>query len=109
MQLTTLQDFSNPLVRTHLNFYPEVTTTVTESWQAAKWVSELEAEDLSPMWANWTGASHRHFYIKELAQCSNGAYVIPLKWVVYDKKVHAEAYLVSREAVCTESQFHLWH
>ncbi|KAJ7354128.1 hypothetical protein DFH08DRAFT_912734 [Mycena albidolilacea] len=91
-------DFSNPLVRTHLNFYPEVTTTVTESWQAAKWVSELEAEDLTPMWANWTGASHRHFYIKELAQCSNGAYVVPLKWVVYDKKVHAEAYLVSREA-----------
>ncbi|KAJ7792622.1 hypothetical protein B0H14DRAFT_3094163 [Mycena olivaceomarginata] len=90
--------FQTPLVRTHLNFYPEVTTTVTESWQAAKWVSELEAEDLSPMWANWTGASHRHFYIKELAQCSNGAYVVPLKWVVYDKKVHAEAYLVSREA-----------
>ncbi|KAF7349037.1 hypothetical protein MVEN_01425300 [Mycena venus] len=70
----------------------------SESWQAAKWVSELEANDLTPMWANWAGASHRHFYIKELARCSNGAYVIPLKWILYDKKVHAEAYLVSREA-----------
>ncbi|KAJ6473049.1 hypothetical protein C8R45DRAFT_1054844 [Mycena sanguinolenta] len=100
-------DFANPLVRTHLNFYPEVTTTVAESWQAAKWVSELEADDLTPMWANWTGVSHRHFYIiKELAQCSNGAYLVPLKWIVYEKKVHAEAHLVSREAVCLQIQFH---
>ncbi|KAF8144015.1 hypothetical protein K438DRAFT_2103021 [Mycena galopus ATCC 62051] len=91
-------DFANPLVRAHLNFYPEITTTVAESWQAEKWVSEIEADDLTPMWADWTGASHRHFYIKELAQCSNGAYVVPLKWIVYEKKVHADAYLVSREA-----------
>ncbi|KAJ7862286.1 hypothetical protein B0H14DRAFT_3134319, partial [Mycena olivaceomarginata] len=61
-------DFSNPLVREHLHFYPEITTTVSESWQAEKYVKEIEDDDLSPMWANWDGASHRHFYIKELAQ-----------------------------------------
>ncbi|KAJ6477665.1 hypothetical protein C8R45DRAFT_1101972 [Mycena sanguinolenta] len=62
-------DFANPLVWKHLHFYPEVTTTVSESWQAAKWVNEIKADELTPMWANWAGASHRHFYIKELAQC----------------------------------------
>ncbi|KAJ7123807.1 hypothetical protein C8R43DRAFT_899414 [Mycena crocata] len=90
-------DFANPLVREHLHFYPEITTTVSESWQAAKFVTEIDADDLSPMWSNWKGASHRHFYIKELAQCGNGAYCVPLKWIVYQKQVHAEAYLVIRE------------
>ncbi|KAJ7664821.1 hypothetical protein B0H17DRAFT_1162742 [Mycena rosella] len=91
-------DFGNPLVREHLNFYPEVTTTVSESWQASKWVNEIESDNLTPMWANWKAASHRHFYIKELAQCHDATYIVPLKWIIYDKKVHAEAYLVTREA-----------
>ncbi|KAJ6508188.1 hypothetical protein C8R45DRAFT_815921 [Mycena sanguinolenta] len=90
-------DFSNPLVRDHLHFYPEITTTVSESWQAEKYVKEIEDDDLSPMWANWDGASHRHFYIKELAQCKDGKYFVPLKWIVYKKEVHCDAYLVTKE------------
>ncbi|KAJ6528118.1 hypothetical protein B0H19DRAFT_1214630 [Mycena capillaripes] len=82
-------DFSNPL--------PEITTTVSESWQAEKYVKEIEDDDLSPMWANWDGASHRHFYIKELAQSKDGKYYIPLKWITYKKQVHCDAYLVSKE------------
>ncbi|KAJ6545514.1 hypothetical protein B0H19DRAFT_1212296 [Mycena capillaripes] len=93
-------DFSNPLVREHLHFYPEITTTVSESWQAEKYVKEIEDDDLSPMWANWDGASHRHFYIKELAQSKDGKYYIPLKWITYKKQVHCDAYLVSKETVC---------
>ncbi|KAJ7862001.1 hypothetical protein B0H14DRAFT_3615236 [Mycena olivaceomarginata] len=54
-------DFSNPLVREHLHFYPEITTTVSESWQAEKYVKEIEDDDLSPMWANWDGASQSAF------------------------------------------------
>ncbi|KAJ7135192.1 hypothetical protein C8R43DRAFT_894348, partial [Mycena crocata] len=90
-------DFANPLVRKHLNFYPEVTTSISESWQAAKFVNELDYDELSPMWADWNVASHRHFYIKELAQCSDKTYCIPLKWIIFEKQVHAEAYLVTRE------------
>ncbi|KAJ7022964.1 hypothetical protein C8F04DRAFT_1307008 [Mycena alexandri] len=90
-------DFSNPLVRNHLHFYPEITTTISESWQAAKWVDEIEDDDLSPMWANWEGASHRHFYVKELAQCNNGKFCVPLKWIVWGEQVHCDAYLVTRE------------
>jgi hypothetical protein len=93
------QDFSNPLVREHLHFYPEITTTISESWQAEKWVKEVEDDDSSPMWANWEGASHRHFYVKELAQCQNGKYFVPLKWIVFQKQVHCDAYLVTRETV----------
>ncbi|KAJ7707163.1 hypothetical protein B0H16DRAFT_1824386 [Mycena metata] len=96
-------DFANPLVREHLHFYHEVTTTVSESWQAGKWLNEIETDDLSPMWANWTGASHRHFYVKELAQCINGTYMVPLKWIVYQKNVHAEGYVVTREPVSRKS------
>ncbi|KAJ7885706.1 hypothetical protein B0H14DRAFT_2338587 [Mycena olivaceomarginata] len=92
-------DFSNPLVREHLHFYPEITTTISESWQAGKYVNEIADDDLSPMWANWEGASYRHFYVKELVQCINGKYIVPLKWIVYKKQVHCDAYLVMREAV----------
>ncbi|KAJ7035397.1 hypothetical protein C8F04DRAFT_1210324 [Mycena alexandri] len=90
-------DFANPLVREYLHFYPEITTTISESWQAAKWVNEIEDDDLSPMWADWEGASHRHFYVKELAQCGDGKYCVPLKWFVFNKKIHCNAYLVTRE------------
>lgn len=88
-----------------MHFYPEITTKVPESWQAAKWVNEIEAGELSPMWANWKDASHRHFYVKELARCQNGDYCVPLKWIVYQNKVHAEAYLVTQEAVSRNSRF----
>ncbi|KAJ7832377.1 hypothetical protein B0H13DRAFT_2240461 [Mycena leptocephala] len=91
-------DFSNPLVREHLHFYPEITTTISESWQAGKYVNEIDDDDLSPMWANWDGSSHRHFYIKELAQCKDGKYFVPLKWIVYEKQVHCDAYSVIQEA-----------
>jgi hypothetical protein len=72
---------------------------VSESWQAAKHLHEIDADDLSPMWANWEGASHRHFYVKEIAQCADGTYVVPLKWIIYQKQVHADSYLVTREPV----------
>ncbi|KAJ7827689.1 hypothetical protein B0H14DRAFT_3144540 [Mycena olivaceomarginata] len=70
---------------------------VSESWQAEKYVKEIEDDDLSPMWANWDGASHRHFYIKELAQSKDGKYHVPLKWIIYKKQVHCDAYLVTKE------------
>jgi hypothetical protein len=50
------------------------------------------------MWANWKdkSQSHRHYYIKELAQLADGDYVVPLRWVTANNVVHADAYDVDR-------------
>ncbi|KAJ7649282.1 hypothetical protein B0H17DRAFT_1270814 [Mycena rosella] len=90
-------DFANPLVRKFFHVYPEIRTTVSEFWQAAKYVEEIDNDELSPMWADWEISPHRHFYVRELAQCRNKDFVIPVKWVVYKNEVHADAYAVIRE------------
>lgn len=61
-------------------------------------MKEVDYDDLSPMWADWKISPHRHFYIKELAKLTNGNFVIPMRWVVYEKKEHAEAYRVTWDA-----------
>ncbi|KAJ6552358.1 hypothetical protein B0H10DRAFT_1849475 [Mycena sp. CBHHK59/15] len=90
-------DFANPLVRDLIHFYPEITSTISESWQAAKYVNKVALDDLSPMWADWSSSPYRHFYIKELAQCRNGNFAMPFKWVIFRGSVHAESYSVIRE------------
>ncbi|KAJ7833714.1 hypothetical protein B0H14DRAFT_3710403 [Mycena olivaceomarginata] len=89
-------DWANPCVRSLMQVYPEVTTTVSQLYHASKWLDELDLDDLSPMWANWEVTGHRHFYIKELAQMAGGQFVIPLKWVLFSKVEHVECYQVSR-------------
>ncbi len=44
------------------------------------------------MWANWESAmdKHRHFYVRELAQTSDGSYVVLLRWVTVANVVHAD-------------------
>ncbi|KAF8147592.1 hypothetical protein K438DRAFT_1910535 [Mycena galopus ATCC 62051] len=90
-------DFANPLVRKFIHVYPEVTSTISEFWQAAKYVAEIERDELSPMWADWEKTPHHHFYIRELAQCKNRDYVLPVKWIVSKDAIHADAYAVTRE------------
>ncbi|KAJ6550496.1 hypothetical protein DFH09DRAFT_1248846 [Mycena vulgaris] len=87
-------DWANPLVRPFIHVYPEVSGPVAEFWQAEKWVSEIDLDDLSPMWADWQNKSnsHRHFYIKELAQLSDGTYVLPPRWVTVNNVVHVDIY-----------------
>ncbi|KAF5371374.1 hypothetical protein D9615_009666 [Tricholomella constricta] len=87
-------DWANPMVRKYLHVYPEISSTVSEMWHADKWLKEVDLDDLSPMWANWEQAPHRHFYIKELAQLRNGDYVIPMRWVIVEGKEHAEVHRV---------------
>ncbi|KAJ7795972.1 hypothetical protein B0H14DRAFT_2391114 [Mycena olivaceomarginata] len=73
-------DWANPLVRPFIHIYPEVSGPISEFWQAGKWTSEISLEELSPMWADWGNkvASHRHFYVNEMARQRDGTYVIPL-------------------------------
>jgi hypothetical protein len=77
-----------------MQVYPEVTTTVSQLYHGSKWLEELDLDELSPMWADWKRAGHRHFYIKELAQTASGQYLIPLKWVLVANTEHAECYQV---------------
>ncbi|KAJ7165291.1 hypothetical protein C8R46DRAFT_1163680 [Mycena filopes] len=95
-------DFANPLVRESIHFYPEVTSTVSEFWQAAKYVDEL-----SPMWADWAGSPYHHFHVKELVQCCNGTFVVPIKCVVFQGVVHAESYQATREQKLAQEYFPL--
>lgn len=91
-------------MRDLIHFYPEISSTIAESWQAAKYVDEVALDELSPMWADWDSSPYRHFYIKELAQCQNGHFVIPFKWIVYTDTVHCEAYSVIQEQVTDRVQ-----
>ncbi|KII82864.1 hypothetical protein PLICRDRAFT_120152 [Plicaturopsis crispa FD-325 SS-3] len=94
VDLLTL-DWSNPLVRKFIQIYPDVAAVRQESWQSDKWLKEVPYDDLTPMWASWKTAPHVHFYIKELAQLSDGTFVIPMRYVCVEGVEHAEVYLVA--------------
>ncbi|KAJ7488709.1 hypothetical protein B0H11DRAFT_2405755 [Mycena galericulata] len=88
-------DWGNPLVRPFIHLYPDVSGPVSEFWHAGKWTDEVGIEELSPMWADWqTATSHRHYYIKELAQLADEKFVIPLRWVTVNGVVHMDIYHV---------------
>ncbi|KAJ7306731.1 hypothetical protein DFH08DRAFT_824682 [Mycena albidolilacea] len=72
--------------------FVKVSGPISEFWQAGKWTSEISLEELSPMWADWRNkvASHRHFYVNEMAQQRDGTYVIPLRWITVENIVHAD-------------------
>lgn len=74
-----------------------MTSSVSEAWQAGKWLNEVDLNDLSLMWADWSGSPYRHFYIKEIAQLNNGSFVIPLRFMKCDGKEVCEAYEVTQE------------
>ena len=75
--------------------YPEVTSTIVESWQAGKWLNEVALNELTPMWADWRCSPDRHFYINEVARTRDGRYLVPRRWVVYNGEECADAQLVS--------------
>lgn len=91
------QDWANPLVRCHIHPYPDISSTLSEAWQAGKWLKEVDFHDLSPMWADWKSAPRRHYFVEELAQLCNGTYVVPLRWVTVSGVDHFEGH----EVVCS--------
>ncbi|TFK83986.1 hypothetical protein K466DRAFT_554219 [Polyporus arcularius HHB13444] len=85
-------DMSNMLVRQHLAFYPERSREgVSELRHSLKWLSTLPDCHLTPMWASPSGA---HFYVGELAQQTDGSYVILLRWFLWDGVMHMVYYPV---------------
>ncbi|KAJ3853110.1 hypothetical protein EV368DRAFT_39622 [Lentinula lateritia] len=84
-------DWANPLVRPHMQLYPEVSGPIRESWQAAKWTTEVDLDELSPMWADWKYTPHRQYYVKELAQLEDSTYVVPLRWITVNGEEYMDA------------------
>ncbi|CDO77984.1 hypothetical protein BN946_scf184811.g5 [Trametes cinnabarina] len=79
-------NLANPLVRPHMSLYPEVAGPVSEFFHTNQMLAMDDASlDLGQlMWAEWSKAPHRHFYIKELARLQDDRFVIPLRWITVD-------------------------
>ncbi|KAI0682331.1 hypothetical protein BC835DRAFT_1536589 [Cytidiella melzeri] len=83
-------DWANPLVRPHIRPYVEVSSTISEFYQAER-LMNTDVDLLQLMWANFKRAPGQHFYIKELACLQDGRFVIPMKWLcIIDKTTGAE-------------------
>ncbi|KAG8913665.1 hypothetical protein FRC01_004436, partial [Tulasnella sp. 417] len=84
------QDISNPLTAGHIRWYPEENSDgkVSEAWHAERWAKELPNDKLSPMYAQGL----KHYYVNELSQTATGHYVIPLRWIMRDGELTADAY-----------------
>ena len=88
--LTALQDYSNPLTAPLLERYAvKPSGNISEVYHARKWHERMPLDILSPMYDD----RHRkqHFYVNELARMKDGSYVIPLRWVTYEGRLHADA------------------
>ncbi|KAJ7053538.1 hypothetical protein C8F01DRAFT_1375116 [Mycena amicta] len=86
------QDWSNPTTRKLIHVYPEIPEdgVIREIWHAQKWRKDLDLKALSPMY----DAGEKHYFVDELARQKNGAYVIPVRWVLYRSSVYADSYTV---------------
>ncbi|KAK7449318.1 hypothetical protein VKT23_013461 [Stygiomarasmius scandens] len=84
------QQFANPEVVSHINFYPEESNgPISEVWQAERW-REFNASELTPMYS----ANGKQFYINEVAMLQDDRLAIPLLWVKRNGSLHADCHLV---------------
>lgn len=81
--IITLQEFANPRVRPHLHFYPEdAGQELGESWQAKRWLHELDPALTTPMIRIGT----RDFYNYEPAQLMDRTVCMPVRWFLREER-----------------------
>ncbi|KAF7377204.1 hypothetical protein MSAN_00140100 [Mycena sanguinolenta] len=87
------QDWASPAIRAQMHVYPEIPEdgVVREIWHALKWRKDMDLDVLSPMY----DAGSAHYYVNELARLKDGNFVVPVRWLIYRGKVHADAFAVS--------------
>jgi hypothetical protein len=92
-----MQDLAQPVIAENMALYPEIEADhISEVWEALRW-REFDRSQLNPM---WTSDGFKRFYINEIAQLVNGAFVMPLMWVTQKGVVHAECLDVGILPVC---------
>ncbi|KZT19673.1 hypothetical protein NEOLEDRAFT_1158985 [Neolentinus lepideus HHB14362 ss-1] len=90
-------ELANPLVRPHLEFYPEDSgIRLQEARQAARWREEVDALVACPMVCNDDG---RDFFIEEscMANIDNlgtVAPVMPVRWFKHEGKIWAKVHMM---------------
>ncbi|KAF7372927.1 hypothetical protein MSAN_00499400 [Mycena sanguinolenta] len=91
--LNFYKDWASPAVRAQMHVYPEIPEdgVVREIWHALKWRKDMDLDVLSPMY----DAGSAHYYVNELARLKDGNFVVPVCWLIYRGKVHADAFAVS--------------
>ena len=82
------QDWANDRIRPHLQIYPEIADrAVSEIWHGGRLLN-LDPSMLTPMYIDGI----RHYYVGEVCQLSDGTFIIPIRWLIYQKTLHAQAY-----------------
>lgn len=96
MKNNTEQDFSNPEVAKHLNFYPEevIDGPISEVWQAERW-KEFKPSELTPMFSS----GFRQYFIEEVTSTRDGRLVIPRNLILRKGILCADCSVVKRDLV----------
>jgi hypothetical protein len=86
-----LQDYATLKTRELLHFYPEVPSgPISEFWHLSKLHFGFELDMLTPMYVSGS----QHFYVKEFNEIIGGRLVIPMRWIVKDGVLCADAFEV---------------
>ncbi|KAJ7244100.1 hypothetical protein C8J57DRAFT_1556116 [Mycena rebaudengoi] len=87
------QDWANPTIRKLIHVFPEIPKDgiIREIWHAQKWRKNMDLDMLSPMY----DSRGSHYYVNEVSRLKNGNFVIPIRWVICNDKVHADVFSIS--------------
>ncbi|KAJ7875206.1 hypothetical protein B0H13DRAFT_2236125 [Mycena leptocephala] len=89
------KDFANPEVAPHIQKYPEDVASgpVSEIWQVkeGKW-HDIPLDELTPSIL----VGHTRYYVHEVAELSDGRWIIPALWIVSKGKTYVDCRVVER-------------
>jgi hypothetical protein len=74
-----------------LRFYPEIPNgPISEFWHLSKLHFGFDLDMLTPMYVSGS----QHFYVKEFSQLLDGTFAIPMRWIIKDGILCADAFKV---------------
>ncbi|KAJ6511523.1 hypothetical protein C8R47DRAFT_964088 [Mycena vitilis] len=92
------KDFANPEVSPHIQKYPEDVAggPISEIWQVkdGKW-HDIDLDTLTPSIL----VGHTRYYIHEVAELSDGRWVIPALWIVSKRRTYVDCRVVETTPV----------
>ncbi|KAJ7202934.1 hypothetical protein C8J57DRAFT_1203274 [Mycena rebaudengoi] len=98
------KDFSNPEVAPHIQKYPEDVAggPISEIWQVkdGRW-HDIPLDALVPSIL----IGYKRYYIHEIAELSDGQWVIPALWIIFQGKICADCHLVEKDVGFLPSSF----